>query len=108
MPAFTGEAGVVLREAYGNMREPARTRLDFSINSPDGFPHDYPPEWVIGERRSWNEQYIVHALLMYSSGFRVEFACNYAFNTFPQLVGDALRLPNERAFGGASLWITKL
>jgi hypothetical protein len=72
------------------------------------FPHDYPPEWVIGERRSWNEQYIVHALLMYSSGFRVEFACNYAFNTFPELVGDALRLPNERAFGGASLWITKL
>ena len=72
------------------------------------FPHDYPPEWVIGERRSWNEHYIVHALLMYSSGFRVEFACNYAFNTFPQLVGEALRLPNERAFGGASLWITKL
>jgi hypothetical protein len=71
-------------------------------------PQDYPPEWVIGERRSWNEQYIVHALLMYSSGFRVDFACNYAFLAFPHLVADALALPNGLAFGGGSLWLTKL
>jgi hypothetical protein len=70
-------------------------------------PHDYPPDWVIAGRRSWNEQYIVQALLMYSSGFRVDFGCNYAFCTFPQLVGEALALPNGHAFGGGSLWITK-
>ena len=71
-------------------------------------PHDYPPEWVIAERRSWNEQYIVHALLMYSAGFRVDFGCNYAFDAFPDLVRDALALPNGLAFGGGSLWITKV
>lgn len=71
-------------------------------------PHDYPPDWVIAERRSWNEQYIVQALLMYSSGFRIDFACNYAFHAFPQLVGEALALPNGLAFGGGSLWITKI
>lgn len=36
-------------------------------------PHEYPPDWVIGENRSWNEQYLVRALLMYSTHFRVLF-----------------------------------
>jgi len=45
---------------------------------------------------------------MFSSGFRVEFGCNYAFNKFPQLVGDALGVPATSAFGGGSFWITKI
>ena len=32
-------------------------------------PHEYPREWVIADNRSWNEQYVVRALLMYSSAF---------------------------------------
>jgi hypothetical protein len=70
-------------------------------------PHDYPPDWVIAERRSWNEQYILQAMLMFSAGFRVEFGCNYAFSTFPELVREALALPDRSAFGGGSFWITK-
>src|SRR5262249_1946304 len=35
-------------------------------------PDDYPREWVLGENRSWNEQYLLRALLMYSTRFRVE------------------------------------
>ncbi|MDE2256894.1 MAG: class I SAM-dependent methyltransferase, partial [Xanthomonadaceae bacterium] len=38
-------------------------------------PHDYPREWVLGENRSWNEQYLLRALLMHSSAFRVVFGC---------------------------------
>src|SRR6185295_19912979 len=80
-----------------------RLRKGVHIHVHDIFlPHDYPPDWVIAERRSWNEQYIVHALLMYSAGFRVEFGCNYAFHTFPQLVADALKQPS--GYGGGSLW----
>jgi len=33
------------------------------------FPHDYPAEWVLGQRRVWNEQYVLDAFL----------ACNTAF-----------------------------
>lgn len=72
------------------------------------FPHDYPEDWVLRENRSWNEQYLVRALLMYSSAFRVVFGCSYAFHRYPDLVCEALRLPNGRALGGGSLWIERI
>ncbi len=71
-------------------------------------PHDYPQAWAIDENRSWNEQYLLQALLMYSSGFRVRFGCAYAFHRFPELVSRALALPGGRAFGGGSFWIERL
>jgi hypothetical protein len=70
-------------------------------------PHEYPREWVIDENRSWNEQYLVRALLMFSSGFRVVFGCNFAYSRFPDLVRQALALPSGRAFGGGSFWIER-
>ncbi len=70
-------------------------------------PHEYPREWVIDENRSWNEQYLVHALLMFSSGFRVTFGCSFAHWRFPELVQQALALPSGRAFGGGSLWLER-
>jgi hypothetical protein len=70
-------------------------------------PHEYPQPWVIDQNRSWNEQYLVRALLMYSSGFRVEFGCAYAAHTFPDLVIKALAHPKGLCYGGGSLWLTK-
>ena len=70
-------------------------------------PHDYPQSWAIDENRSWNEQYLVRALLMYANGFRVEFGCAYAFHTFPELLVKALAHPQRRSYGGGSLWLTK-
>jgi len=66
-------------------------------------PEDYPMEWVLGEQRSWSEQYLVRALLTFSYGFAIVFACHYAF----------LRLPSEicavfgRLYGGGSLWLRR-
>lgn len=71
-------------------------------------PEDYPREWVVGENRSWNEQYFLRALLMYSTGFRVMFGCNYAVRRFPDLVSTALGRRGKRPFGGGSLWIERL
>jgi hypothetical protein len=72
-------------------------------------PHDYLQDWVLKENRSWNEQYVLRALLMYASAtFRVEFACTYAFHAFPELVIAALGHPKRHGFGGGSFWFTKL
>ena len=71
-------------------------------------PHDYPQSWAIDENRSWNEQYVVRALLMYTNGFRIDFGSAYAFHTFPELVAKALAHPKGVAYGGGSLWLTKL
>jgi hypothetical protein len=72
------------------------------------FPHEYPKEWVINENRSWNEQYILRALLMYTSAFRVVFGSSYAYTVLPQLLKTALAYSDGRFFGGGSLWIEKL
>ena len=71
-------------------------------------PHDYPQSWAVDQNRSWNEQYLVQALLMYTTGFRVEFGCAYAFHTFPELVAKALAHPGGRSYGAGSLWLTKI
>ena len=70
-------------------------------------PHDYPREWVIDENRSWNEQYLLRAMLMHSSGFRVLFGCSYAYWRFPELVLAALAHPLGHAFAGGSFWIER-
>ena len=69
------------------------------------FPFDYPENWVLNEGRSWNEQYIVQALLMYSKKFEVIFGCAYALATEKKLLSEAL---NGNICGGGSLWIRKI
>lgn len=71
-------------------------------------PLEYPREWVLEENRSWNEQYLLRALLMYSNSFQVFFGCSYAFYKFPELVTSALDLRSEAGFGGSSFWFTKV
>lgn len=71
-------------------------------------PYEYPREWVIDENRSWNEQYLLRALLMYSTTFKVLFGSFYAFMKFPEQVAQALNLPDGQAFGGGSLWLRKV
>jgi hypothetical protein len=66
-------------------------------------PNDYPREWVLEEERSWNEQYLVQALLMYSRAFAVRFGSACAWHLFPELVESVF----GSRLGGGSLWIEK-
>jgi predicted O-methyltransferase YrrM len=70
-------------------------------------PHDYPQHWVVAENRSWNEQYLVRALLMYSSAFEVLFGCSYARHRCARQLGAALQRPPDEVFGGSSLWLRR-
>ncbi|WP_440224169.1 class I SAM-dependent methyltransferase [Dokdonella sp. MW10] len=84
-----------------------RIRRGVKIHIHDTFlPDEYPRQWVIDENRSWNEQYLVRALLMFSERYEVEFGCAYAFRTMPDLVAKALSNPDGSVFGGASFWIS--
>ena len=72
------------------------------------FPHDYLREWVIDENRSWNEQYLLQALLMFSNGFKVIFGNSYAFYEFPEQIVAALNHPKGHGFGGGSFYIERV
>lgn len=67
-------------------------------------PCEYPVDWVIGQNRSWNEQYLLQAMLMFSTRFRVLLGANYAQLRFPQLVARALAHPRGIGYGGGSFY----
>ena len=71
-------------------------------------PHEYDKQWVLEENRSWNEQYVLRALLMYSDTFKVLFGCNNAYDKHPDLVAKALNLKKQQSLSGASFWIEKI
>jgi predicted O-methyltransferase YrrM len=70
-------------------------------------PFEYPKQWVLNDQRSWNEQYLLRALLMHSHGFAIEFGCSYAWYRFQDDVGRALGFADGRAFGGGSIWLKR-
>lgn len=67
-------------------------------------PDDYPEEWVVRENRSWNEQYLLQALLIGNAQFEVIFGSNFAHWRFPELVSLASRQPSHE---GGSFWIRR-
>jgi hypothetical protein len=71
-------------------------------------PHDYSKEWVLDDNRSWNEQYLLRALLMYSDTFKVLFGSSYAQYKYPDLVVKSLNLKSKQGFSGGSFWIEKI
>lgn len=68
-------------------------------------PYEYPKDWVINQGRSWNEQYLVRAMLMFTCGFEVIFGCAYALHKYPELLRSVL---NGDLYGGGSLWLRKI
>lgn len=64
-------------------------------------PQEYPKQWVLEDNRSWNEQYLLRALLMWCPALKVVFGCNYAFLKHLDLLKTALDYPDKRAWGGA-------
>lgn len=67
-------------------------------------PGEYPKEWVLAEGRSWNEQYVVHALLMFTDAFEVLFGSAFASHYFPVLLTDLL---GAEGTNGGSFWLQK-
>jgi hypothetical protein len=69
------------------------------------WPFEYLAEWVLSDRRSWNEAYLVHAFLQYNSAFEILYWNNYAFHFLGAELREAMPLcmGNE----GGSLWLSK-
>ena len=66
-----------------------------------GFPFEYPRSWVI-EGRSWNESYLLRALLMFNDEFRIDLWNG----SLRALRPDAFtQCPNFR--GGSQIWIKR-
>lgn len=67
------------------------------------YPFEYSNRWAVDEARSWNEVYMIRALLMYSNKFSIEFFNHYFALKFPELAHA--QSPTFMQNCGGSLWL---
>lgn len=66
---------------------------------------EYPPSWVLKDNRSWNENYLIRAFLMYNPEFEVYMMTDALWKTFPNEMGSL-----DPAFArnaGAAIWLRR-
>jgi predicted O-methyltransferase YrrM len=69
-------------------------------------PYDYPEDWVVDERREYNEQYLVQSLLMNSTAFHVIWPGYHLQHTLPNFL---TYFPNNtQGRSAVSLWLQKI
>lgn len=69
-------------------------------------PDEYPKPWVLEEQRSWTEQYLLHAFLMFNRDWRVVWMAHYMGSRHPQAVASVF--PRFPALGaGGSFWMQR-
>ena len=69
------------------------------------FPNDYPEDWIMNRGQTWNEQYILHALLAGGDRYRIEI-CNAMLGHLRRQDVEKLYKGVQPAFG-CSIWLRK-
>jgi Methyltransferase domain len=73
------------------------------------FPYDYPPEWLIDQRRAWNEQYLLEAFLAFNSDFEILLANHFLGVDHPEIAAQILGQPAPTNFmhQAGSFWMRR-
>lgn len=69
------------------------------------YPFEYSEEWVLQEKRSWNEAYAVRAFLQYNLEFPILYWTNFAWRVFPEKLWALMPVTQENP--GGSLWLRR-
>ena len=70
------------------------------------YPFEYPQDWVLREKRSWNEAYLLRAFLQYNSAFEILYWANLAYHRLGDLLAQTMPLCLENE--GGSIWMRRL
>jgi hypothetical protein len=71
-------------------------------------PSDYPAEWLLRERRMWNEQYLLEAFLSFNHSFEIIAALNWLAHNHRDRLRDACPiLIQEPWHEPGSLWFRR-
>src|SRR3546814_18903237 len=67
-------------------------------------PDDYPPQWVLDENRSWNEQYALQSMLAANSRYRVLYGTQFALTRLTDDARPAFGKLDGQHSAGGSFW----
>lgn len=72
-------------------------------------PFDYPRDWMVKEKRFWNEQYVLECFLMFNSAFEVHLPVNFLIHQSEHLAQSVrgLRLDEKFKFIGSSFYLKR-
>jgi hypothetical protein len=71
-------------------------------------PYDMPKKWVDELNLFWNEQYLIHAFLMYNQDFEIIFSSRYLASSYKHNIDTVLTAPlRHMGNGGGSIWLRK-
>ena len=70
------------------------------------YPFEYPEEWVLKERRSWNESYLLRAFLQYNSTFEIVYWNNFVWHRMRNDLARLMPLCLENE--GGSIWLRRV
>jgi predicted O-methyltransferase YrrM len=68
-------------------------------------PREFPRDWMVDLHHFWTEQYLLHAFLIFNSGFRVLLANAYLDEHHKEALKRAF--PRSSWWGGASFWMAR-
>lgn len=69
------------------------------------YPFEYPAEWILDEKRGWNEAYALRAFLEYNSAFEIVYWNNFASHRLRDELAAHMPLCLENE--GGSIWLCK-
>ena len=70
-------------------------------------PAEYPRDWVLGQHRFWNEQYLLQAFLIGNSGFEVLWGSSYMHLTHPDALQAAFASYRREDRRPGSFWMRR-
>lgn len=73
------------------------------------YPFEYPADWILKRRYSWNEIYLIRSFLMFNSEFKILFF-NDAFSKKYDFSGEELNSNHVKMFKmnpGGGLWLQR-
>lgn len=71
-------------------------------------PQEYPRQWVMENRRFWNEQYLLQAFLACNDCFEILWAGNYMYQNYSQEIESAFPASCEEERLPGSFWIKRV
>ena len=69
------------------------------------YPFEYLEDWVLKEKRSWNEAYALHAFLQYNSAFEIVYWANFVWHRLHEDLAGSMPLCLENE--GGSIWLRR-
>ena len=70
-------------------------------------PAEYPRNWVMRDRRFWNEQYLLQAFLAFNSGFEVVWAGSWMHLNHSDRLTHAFPSYDAKSVWPGSFWIRR-